>query len=74
MQRNWNPQPLNCQTNTQPFKQIGKEQGVPWSSGNYRVKQSFADVPQDRCSQKFLNSHRKTPAFESPFNKGVQLY
>ena len=29
MQRNWNPQPLNFQTNTQPFKQIGKEQGVP---------------------------------------------
>ena len=34
-------------------------------------KQSFADVFQNRCSQKFLNIHRKTPVLEF-FKKRLQ--
>ena len=36
-------------------------------------KQSFVDVPQNRCSQNFCKVHRKTPAPESFFNKIVCL-
>ena len=32
-------------------------------------KQPFADVLQSRCSKKLRNTHRKTPALESLFNK-----
>ena len=36
---------------------------------NLLLKQPFADVLQRRCSKKLRNIHRKTPAFESLFNK-----
>ena len=34
-----------------------------------RKKQSFADVPQTMCSQKFRKFHRKPLVLESLFNK-----
>ena len=36
---------------------------------SYIQKQPFADVPQNRYSQKFRNVHRKTTLQESLFNK-----
>ena len=36
-------------------------------------KQPFADVLQNRYSQKFRNIHRKTPVLESLFNKVARL-
>ena len=40
---------------------------------HYHQKQPFADVIQNRCSQKFRKFHRKTSALESLFNKVVDL-
>ena len=38
-----------------------------------KPKQSFADVPQNRCSWKFSKFHRKTPVLESLFNNVAGL-
>ena len=35
--------------------------------------QSFADVPQTRCSYKIRKFHRKAPVLEPIFNKVVDL-
>ena len=35
----------------------------------YIQKQQFADVLQNKCSQKLRNIHNKTPVFEPLFNK-----
>ena len=40
---------------------------------HYHQKQPFADVIQNRCSQKFRKFHRKTPALKSLFNKVADL-
>ena len=45
-----------------PLVQLGT--GVPSEQ-----KQSFADVFQNRCSQKFRKFHKEIPVSESLFNK-----
>ena len=42
---------------------------LPELQTNYLKKQSFADVLQNTCSQKFGKFHKKTPALKSLFIK-----